>query len=640
MLAPAFPAKDRRIPLRHIPGLNRLNRLVALVLIALLGAAIVDPGAARAQPAQAQPQPHFDPNNGGGPPPPVPLLDRVLSDIGDYAADGVVLFALAMLLVVLHLRNVLAGEPRWVPWILLLIVAVAAALRVAISREAPMNAWPYERVVPLARRIFEGPVLRWISTRNPRPFYLTEVIFKTDLVIASVTPLVFFAHARYVLRDVRAALVAAGILAVLPNHIHFSRADSEFVQSLATSSLTFVMLYTALRSQDPRWRALSFVLLPLLSTATYFVRPENMVFYPVDIGAILLTSGPGVSQRRRVLAFAEVTAAAIIGLIYKLFMHYRGDVEHGLSMETLRRFWSMIFDRQLNTLINPSITPPGLTLLAVVGAVLLYRRERHRAVFLVCWLVGFFLVHSYVRPSQAAMQARYHMHLITPLLLLAASAVPNLIGVKWLAIPLGLYLAASPLLHLGFERDTRFNEMQEFAFLRGLREAGTVPDDCTVLEFSPAVDLRDPHAFASRWHRMAFALQNGAYRMQWPVVSTGRIAKADGRSTESLTPEVKDVIAKPPECLMVYEGLSCQSHKLPGQKQAPMCAAMHEQLELEPIAQTRFMSRVYDEVNAGRVMTDSTGRTHCLIVLHETDEIPLTLYRARARGTAPLAHQN
>src|SRR6185369_355230 len=284
-------------------------------------------------------------------------------------------------------------------------VLLAAALRLLLSREAPMNVWPYERIIPIARHTFDGVVLPMLSRTTGTSFDLTEVIFKWDLVLASITPLVFFAHARYVLGDITSAFAAAAILTVLPNHLHFSRADSEFIQSLATSSLTFVVLYTALRDSSPRWRGLCFVLLPLLCTATYFVRPENMVFYPIDIGAILLTSGFGVPRVRQVLAFVLVSCAAAFAYVNFLLVRYAENIHEGLSVHTLVNAATMVFSPRLNTLINVSITPPGLTLLAAVGAVCLYRRGLpKRAIFLVAWLLGFFVVHSYVRPTAPEMQ--------------------------------------------------------------------------------------------------------------------------------------------------------------------------------------------------------------------------------------------
>lgn len=563
-------------------------------------------------------------------------LLRVLDATPRIFRDGVVLFVAALVFALLHLRRVLRDEPRWIRGGLALVVVVGAVLRVAIAREAPMNAWPYERVVPLARSAFEGAVVPWIARAlSARPF-LTDVIFATTLLLAIVTPLVFFAHARYVLRDARAALFAAAILVVLPIHIRFSRADSELVQSLATSSLTFVVLYTALRDGSRAWRAVCFVLLPIFSVATYFVRPENMFFYLVDVGAIALTSGEEAPRRRKVVAAIEVTAAAAFAFVVHLLAQYKGAIQAGLSPRTLWNAVGIFFDLRLNTLINPSITPPGLTLLAIVGFVTLWRLgHRHRALFLGAWLLGFFVVHSFVVPTEPAMQARYHLHLVTPLLLLAASALPWIERLpRRAAVATGVYLAASPLFHLRFERDVDFNEMHEFAFLRAAR--ATIPEGCTVLELSPAVGAARPeHIHAPRLGRIATRLDGGHAKQAFRVVNTGVLAGArhGDEPYESLSPEALAILAKPPPCLMVYEGLTCKSHRPGALAEAPVCKALHEKLDLRPVSSISFPSRIYDEASAGRVVEDPVKGSRCRPVLTPGETLTLTLYQASTGPT-------
>ncbi len=559
-------------------------------------------------------------------------LRGLLNTFVGLLGDGIFLFVVAMTFLVFHLRRVLKDEPRWYPLGLIGLVVVAGLLRLALSCEAPMNAWPYERIIPIARRTFGGVILPMLSRSPGHSYDLTEVIFKWDFLLATITPVAFFAHARYVLRDIRSAFVAAAILTVLPNHLHFSRADSEFVQSLATSSLTFVVLYTALRDTSRGWRTLCFILLPLLCSATYFVRPENMVFYFIDIGAILLTSGLGATRKRQILAFSLTSAAAVFAFMNFLLVMYSQNIHEGLDLRTLTNAASMVFSPELNTLINIRITPPGLTLLAIVGSVVLFRQgDRKRSIFLILWLSTFFVVHSYVRPTEAAMQARYHMHLITPFLMLAAGATPALLKQpRWVPITVFTYLALSPLIHMGFIRDTRFNEMDEFAFIREQRPK--VPFDCTVLEFSPAVDPADPnHVFASRWGRMGTQMADGQTKNRWKVVNSGKLPQPSHSrdAYEVLTPAALELIENPPECLYVYEGLSCRSHRPASKPVAPVCDELRRRLDLEPVASTHLLSRVYDEVNAGRVYTLEDGRTIVEQTLAPGDDIPLTLYRVR-----------
>ncbi len=542
--------------------------------------------------------------------------------------DGVLLFAAAAALTVVHLRRVLRAEPRRVLFALLGLVALGAALRLTLSRETIMNVWPYNREVPLARLAFDGVVLPAIAGALRARVYLTDVIFKTTALLAIVTPLVFFAHARYVLRDTRGALFAAALLVLLPNHIRFSRADSEFIQSLATSSLTFVVLYTALRDRSRAFRAVCFAALPLLSVATYFVRPENLFFYLVDVGAIWLTSGDEAPRRRKLIAFAEVTLAAAFAFVVHLLAQYESAVRAGLSLHTLRTAVALFFDLQLNTLINVSITPPGLTLLAIAGAVLLVRRgERGRALFLTSWLLGFFVVHSFVRPSQPAMQARYHLHLITPLLLLAASALPEVLRLRRSYIAAGaLYFAASPLLHHRFIRDTDYNEMREFDFLRAASRA--IPEGCTVLELSPALGTEPDPVLASRLDRLSIVLDGRAVRRVYEVVNFGRLGPAQGSEerAEVLSVEARALLARPPPCLMIYEGLTCRSHRPGGVERAPVCDAVLRAVPLTVVASAATRSRLYDEVLAGRVVPFSNGDTRCVPRLSPGETIPFTLY--------------
>ncbi|MDP3214428.1 MAG: hypothetical protein Q8S73_10015 [Deltaproteobacteria bacterium] len=564
--------------------------------------------------------------------------DALLHDIQHSFGDGV-LISLALLVgLCAHLRRALRDSPRWIPWALAGITLVAFLLRLWVPRETIMNAWPYERFVPLARHMAEGFVLPAFGRVARIPLYVTDVIFRTDLFIATFTPLVLFAHARFVLKDDYSALAAAAIMAVLPNHIRFSRADTEIIQSICSSSVTFVVLYSALRETDPRWRSWAYALVFPLSLMTYWVRPENMVFYVLDLGAIVLTAGPMVSRKRRLLALGEVTLAAAIAIVFRIIPGYSHPVREGLSLRTVQNFFEMGIDPAMNTLINPHATPPGLVVMVAVGAVVLWRRgDRGRTLFLFAWILGLFMVHSYVRPTEPMMQARYHLNITTPFVLLAAASTPALLRlprfVPWL---LAAYLAASPLIHLRFIRDTDFNEMREFDFLRAQR--GRIPPRCTVLEFAPEFGLdRVGYTFGLRLRRIGEREHSdGMISPQWNVVNSGRLAapSTDPEAHETLSPEAERILAAPPDCLYVYEGLSCQSHRPASTPIAPVCAALRERLDLRPVAATTFPSRMYDEVNAGRVVTAPNGNTMCLTLLRPGEPIRLTLYRATPRAAA------
>jgi hypothetical protein len=577
-----------------------------------------------------------------------------------FFLDGILIGIAVLVAFGLHLRRLLAPLPRWLGPALGGLALLALALRLGLSHKTIMNAWPYERVVPLARLSYGGFILPGLFHLAGVPLFLTDVIFTVDLVIAVLTPVVLFAHAMFVLRDWRPSLFAAFLLVVLPDHIRFSWADTEIIQSICSSSLTFIVLYTALREESPRWRNAALAMLPILSLATYWVRPENMVFYGLDVFAILLTAGPNVTWRRRLIVLGEVTVAGIIAFTGHLMTKYGGNLREGLSWETVDNFRTMFVDTRLNTLINPQITPPGLVALVAIGAyALLKKGELWRTVFLIGWVVGLFFVHSYVLPTAPEMQARYHLNLLTPTLMLASASLFVLLPLRtWVIVPIVLYFGAAPFRHRSFIQNTAFNEMVEFDFLMSMRDQ--VPPGCTLLEFSPAIDTSDPeHVFASRLGRIgSYATPDGHTQFLWNVVQSGKF-KAPTKSVddhEELTPEAQAVLCAldsagpgcadlpqdkrlsvPPRCVYVYEGLSCRSHRAADRALAPVCEQLRERLDLKPVATKSFAAKVYDEVNAGRVIADETGRTHCIMVLGDDAPVELGMFEARPRSTPPQA---
>jgi hypothetical protein len=548
------------------------------------------------------------------------------------SGDGVLIFLAALVFVLAHLRRQLRRDPPWVAPVLLGIVVAGAALRAVLPHENLMEAWAYERLAPLAARIYEGPVLRWLNAVAGGNLFLSDVLFKSNYLLSIVTPLVVYAHARFILKDHRRALAAAGLIAFLPEHLRFSRSDVYMIQSLATSSLTFVVLYTALIDRSRGWRIASFVILPFLCTATYFVRPENIVFVLLDLGAIYICArAAGGLTAGSFVAAAIVSSTALADFVFKLLAHYSDNLQHGLSLHTLWNAARIFFNFRLNTLVNPWITPPGLTLLALLGAVTLWREgERPRCVFLLTWLGGFFLVHSFVYPYEAAMQARYHMNLMTPFVLLAAAATPLVLSwrpaARW---AVAAYLVASPLLHRDFIADTDFNEMREFTFLSSLRQR--IPAGCTVLEYSGLPgEGTNGRQFASRLERVAGRLAGGTPSGYWQIVPAA-VVEGDGvatQSSEKLSPEAEALLAEPPPCLVFYEGLTCSSLRRAGQERTPICQTIRDRLDLVPIATASFESRIYDSVNAGYLAMDDSGG-HSIDTLPEGTPVKLTAFRAR-----------
>src|SRR5690606_1452127 len=138
-------------------------------------------------------------------------LERFLAEIEKHGtailSDGIVLFAVGLMLFVPILVRQLRELPRGYTLGLLAVTIAGAALRVFLSQPTMLDAWPYSRLTPVARLIYEGPVL----TALGGTYYLTDILFDSNLVLSILTPCAIFAHARYLFRDPRIALAAAGL---------------------------------------------------------------------------------------------------------------------------------------------------------------------------------------------------------------------------------------------------------------------------------------------------------------------------------------------------------------------------------------------------------------------------------------------
>lgn len=512
----------------------------------------------------------------------------------NVARDGIVMaLAAGSLLLAIVWRQV-RGGPRQVPFALAGLVLVGAVIRLALSVEAPMTAHPYTRVVPLADAIYHGPLLTLISAWTGATFELRGVITSTNLMIAAISPLVIFSHARFVFGRNDSALLAAAVLAFLPMHVRFSASDVYDIQSITTSSLTFMVLYTAMLDPSARWRQACFVLLPLLSFATYLVRPENILYAALDVGAIALCAAKGASRRRQLLAAGLVSGAALVSVGLHLLGSYAGDIQRGLSLATLVNAWQLLVNLRMNTLLNPTATPPGLLLLAGGGLVWLWRTgERPRSLYLTAWLFSFFVVMSYVVTAAPEMQARYHMNLVSPFVLMVGAAAPLLLRApRTIRFGAVAYLVAMPVLHASFIRATDFYEMEEFAFLR--EASKKIADGCTVVEFTPLVEARvGGPLHASRLERFASRLHEGNHEVRFHSLLIGRTVDEAGNA-DVLSNEERAALDEVQGCLMVYEGLTCRSHRSPRDPKAPACSALEPMLPPEPILAHTYSARPYD----------------------------------------------
>jgi hypothetical protein len=537
-----------------------------------------------------------------------------------FASDGVLLFLLGLGLLLAQVRRALRSDPRWAAWGLLGVLAVGLVVRLALPIATTMTAHPFDRVVPLAWRAFLGPALGFVVTAADADVFLTDVISWTNLLLSVVTPLAVFAAARPLLRDPLAALAAAAVVALLPLHVRFARSDVYLVQGVVLAALTLSTMTDALHADSRRWRWLSLGLLPLLAWATFAVRPESVAIYPAFVGAALFVLGAGAPLRRRLVVVGLLTAALV-----PTGMAVAGSQSHqiseGLGPRTLLNAWRVLTEARFNPLFHPWATPLGVSALAIAGGVVLWlRRERWTALLLAGWFLAFLVMHAYIRPDVLTMQARYHQNLLLPYALLAAAAIAAL--ARWRRYTLaavGLYLLTAPFVHAGFIRDVDYVGMHEYALLGRAREA--IPEGCTVLEYTGFDGARR----LTRVGRFGLTAAGFRERQRWRLIETGAAPDA----ARPLTPEARAAIDEPPECLMVWEGLTCYSNARVGELFAPACAALHEELALEPVLTTRVPNRFYDE-------------NELLPAAPPLDWLEFTLYRAARRppdaaATAPPA---
>ncbi|HLT40193.1 MAG TPA: hypothetical protein VK034_28130, partial [Enhygromyxa sp.] len=161
------------------------------------------------------------------------IENPIARGLGRWASDGIVLLGGLTITLLVLVAHTLRGAEPWMKWSLLAIVLTGAALRVGLSPEVPLAPWSYTRFLISARLIYEGPLL---GALHPDPVWMSELILDSTLLLSLLAPLSVYVHARYLLGDHRAALMVAGILAVLPLHLRFSHSDAAFIPSITISS--------------------------------------------------------------------------------------------------------------------------------------------------------------------------------------------------------------------------------------------------------------------------------------------------------------------------------------------------------------------------------------------------------------------
>lgn len=553
------------------------------------------------------------------------LPDWVLR-LADASTDGLFLMVLLLCFLLAVVLGQLESMPRWARWGLLGIFVYGLAMRLLLSMPVPMNAWSNERVVPLARAVYEGPLARWLSAVLHVRIPLLWVLYNVDLALASLMPLALFAHARYVLREWKPALAAALLIAALPMHLRFSRSDVEFVQSLFGSSMTFLVLYGALTHPRRGWRRLNMLALPLLCLGTYLTRPENMMFFPLDLGAIVLaTWGGKVDRKRAAVVLLGVSLAAAIALVKIVFGAYRRQVGEGLALETLKSALLVLLSPRQNTLLNPWTMSPLVPVLVFVGARSLWQRgERFRVGFLLAWLLSFFVVQAYVVPRAIAMQSRYHLHLVTPFVLLAACSVWRVEQLeRKRQLLVGLLVVSMPLVHSAYLRDADFYEIQEHLALRAM--SARIPDHATVLEYNaPLNRSRSTEHMPSPLRRFALELREGFATERFRVVELAQLAQ-DPQRPDTLTEAARQRLSS--QSSLVYLGLSCYTQREVGSPEAQVCAELERSYRIETLERRTLRAHIYDDATSGRMIMDGSRAPDRTQRVRDYDPLTIRLLR-------------
>ncbi len=525
-------------------------------------------------------------------------------ELGWVPIDGIALVLLVYLLALLLAGRMLVEAPRWTALALLAIVTAGVLLRLAYAPDTFLGAWPWSRVYPNVRTVADGSWLAVAAESAGHGFYLTDVAGWTNFAYAAVMPLVLFSHASYLLRDTRAGLVAAFAIAFLPQHIRYSRCEDGFVASLVLTSLAFALIHGWLRDPSRRVRWLMLFALPWTLYPGYLLRPLNILFVVVYVGAILFLHRETAPRARRLAALVIVVTVGVVALNFMA-----GKNSGALSAVTEDLGWvleslTVLVTPKLLVLSDVSATPIVLMALAVAGAVLTWRAgERLLVLFLVGWLLMFVVAHAVV--LQETMMPRYHLHLVVPFLLLGATAVPRL-AARWRPALWGgaALMAAAPWLHAGFIAYTDYTELHEFDLVRAARDV--VPEGCTVVEYTGAVD--GPGQL--RFERIG-ARVGGERTFRYRAVGVG----PEGRTPDGGEP-LDEVLRERPACLYLYEGLACSSATKGAEKYASDCLALRERLKAEPVLSAEAPVRFYDAEN---------GASH----LYAQPSIPLRLSRAR-----------
>lgn len=528
----------------------------------------------------------------------------VLTQLADGALEVLLVLTslLAMVLYTLH------GAPRRVWWWLWVAVGAGVALRIAWSPWAAFGVWPYLRVQLLAHHLWSSRTFAAMQATVGHDLALVDLNHSVTFASAVLTPLAVFAHGTLLFRSRTTGLLAAWMVALNPSHIRLSWSDSEMVSSLLLATSTVGLLH--LGQAAPRAPARAFALAafgPVLVLAL-LTREANLAIAPVAVGALLLQAHSERRLERWVGLVVCLVAVAVylrFTLMPRLELEPRPEVWGGLP-DLVQRLLSP------NSFIlwNPRITPPVYWLMLPLGLWALAKRPR-LGVYLSMWFAGYGLLHLLIGGTTPEMNARYQLHLLSPLVLLCAAGARAALSQRsrWTRAVVAVgALSLLPIGQLAFVRNTDADDLSEYTTVRAWSQA--LPDGCTVVEHITANDT------SSRMWRMAAVMRDGE-----PTRRLNVLLHADrGVSPpvlEGTAPGLLQAGAPLPRggCVVAYLGLPCYTSTTAA---APMERSCQELLSDEPLrtlSSRPLSGRAYDDHQ--QVPRDDKPRS-LLLVDHST----------------------
>jgi len=478
-------------------------------------------------------------------------------------------------------REVAAERPP--PSALLALLGVtllALVLRIFLS--PPTFLHEYYHIAETIRGYLEGnsppaygkagPALYRLVAAALDLDHVVGVIFYTNAVLAALAVPAVALLSLFLIGRWDHALAAGLLLCVLPHHLRFSASEVLFVPAI-----TLAIWSAALFALYLRKRRLFDLLVGVLALALAMqTRPELMVF-PGLVVALVLFLEPR-SWRVLLSRHAVVAAALLAGLLAPRLLELSGAVGGGPSpkLPQLDRYLAALF------LLDTNVTPAVYQLMLAIGAVWTLRYRPGLLAWVALLFAGYTL-SSLSLFDNPPYNLRAQLLPDSFTVLIAAGAICA-VG-DWLRAPpravalLSAAVTASILFSsYGFVRELRDQQLQ-FAFLD--RTIPDLPERGTLLA---AIDVggRRLDAFPTFLldrDRKAYALvdvRDAAAAEQWP-------------------PSAPDLI--------YYQGMYCY-FAFDGEPSPtpmmPVCRAVHERYDLEPLHTETLHTRGYSLMRYAR----------------------------------------